>query len=40
MNFRSDIGYTKDDIGRMTELVQHYKLEGKDPGKTSTGMLC
>ena len=40
VDFRSDTGYTKDDIGRMTELVQHYKLEGKDPGKTSTGMLC
>ena len=40
VDFRSDTGYTKDDIGRMTELVQHYKLEGKDPGKTSTGTLC
>ncbi len=34
-NFRSFRGYTKDDIDCMTELVRHYKLEGKDPGKTT-----
>jgi hypothetical protein len=35
VNFRSHAGYTKDDIGRMTELVRHYKIEEKDPGKTT-----
>jgi hypothetical protein len=35
VDFRSDTGYTKDDIDRMTEIVRHYKIEEKDPGKTT-----
>jgi hypothetical protein len=35
VNFGSGTGYTKDDIDCMTELVRQYKLEGKDPGKTT-----
>jgi hypothetical protein len=36
VKIRSRTGYTKDDIGRMTELVRHHMIEGKDPGTTST----
>ena len=39
VDFHSDTGYTKDDIGRMTELVRQYKIEEKNPGKT-TSTLC
>jgi hypothetical protein len=36
VNFLSDTGYTKDDVDRMAELVRHYKIEEKDPGKSTT----